>query len=94
MKEHTKTTGIKGKKSPVTLSEPPDKAKGMWYTWAWVRQQVWPLRDKELDQSLRYEPRFFLDRGKMFVVMSRDFQAMTVAGDEGFITRMSYLLKV
>ena len=55
---------------------------------------MWPLRDKELDQSLRYEPRFFLDRGKMFVVMSRDFQAMTVAGDEGFITRMSYLLKV
>ena len=43
---------------------------------------------------MRYKPRFFLDHGETSIMTSRGFQAMMVAGDEGFITRMSYLLKV
>ena len=39
---------------------------------------MWPLRDKKLGQSLRYEPRFFLDGGKISVAMSRG-----VSDDDG-----------
>ena len=43
---------------------------------------------------MRYEPRFFLDGGETSVTTSRGFQVTMVVVDEGYVTRMSYLLKV
>ena len=52
------------------------------------------MEDRELDQSSRYESRFFLDRDKTSVATSSRFQVMTIARTRGRFTRTSYLLKV
>ena len=51
-------------------------------------------RQGVLDQSSRYESRFFPDSDEMSVATSSGFQATTVAGQRGRFTRTSYLLEV
>ena len=44
---------------------------------------MWPLKDKELDQSSRYKFRFFLDGNKTSVAMSRGFQVTMATRGKG-----------